>query len=85
MATTKIALLEQKINEITSKALDVSNLKTDYAAYKLNDQEITKKINDKLELINSQILQLLNSQAQQKTQLDAILLDVAKIKSDTYV
>ena len=69
---SKIQSLETQIAEINKKALDVTNLKNDFISYKNNDIEITKKINDKIIMFGSQILEILNQQAQLKTKVETL-------------
>ena len=48
---SKIDAVIKKVDELHVRALDTTNLKADYNAYKLNDIEITKQMNTKIETL----------------------------------
>ena len=81
---SKIDAVIKKVDELHVRALDTTNLKADYNAYKLNDIEITKQMNIKIETLNSQVLTLTNQYTKMITVIESLKEDIKKINLDMY-
>ena len=93
----KLLEISNKSLEVSNLKADFTSYKTNdiVITAKLNDRlialekntngEVIKNVNDKIELLNSQLLSILNAQELTRTQITSILTDIAKIKEGLFI
>jgi predicted nucleic acid-binding Zn-ribbon protein len=93
MTNSKITDLEKKISELSGKALESINLKTNYEEHKKNMTAIISKLEDRIITLNAQILKVMTEQETPKpntelqnikSQLETLTNDITKINKELF-
>jgi predicted nucleic acid-binding Zn-ribbon protein len=94
MTNSKITDLEKKISELSGKALESINLKTNYEEHKKNMTGIITKLEDRIITLNAQILKVMTEQETPKpntelqnikSQLETLTNDITKINKELFL